>query len=291
MQPSVELGRADGEITLRQLIASLWRGKWLIISITLIFVALATAGALLTQKSYRTTVTLAPASDNAADGRLAALGSMAAQFGLGSLAGLAGSGNSKAAESIAVLESRALTERFIEDNALLPALFSEQWDATTSKWKLEGSSGAPTSWKGVERFQEIRNVRSDSRTGLVILTINWKDPVVAATWANGLVTLANETLRSKAIEESERNIAYLNAQAEKTAVMEGRQTIYKLLEGELNKVMLARGTNEYAFRVLDAAIAPEEAHSPRLAVWMIAAIAAGALLSSLLVLVKESLRH
>lgn len=288
MQPLVNDDRPPEEITLRHLFTSLWRGKWLIVSISFAFLALGTTATLLLPKTYRAAAVLAPSSDSGANGRLAALGSVASQFGLGSLADLAGSGNSKSAESIAVLESRALTERYIQDKVLIPVLFSSLWNAQTNRWKV-GPSKVPTLWKAVERFQEIRSVRSDSRTGLVVLTITWTDPKVAAAWANDLVKMTNESLRSKAIEESERSIAYLNDQAQKTAVMEGRQAIYKLLEGELNKVMLARGTDEYAFRILDPASAPERAYAPRLSVWIIASSAAGAFFGALLVLIRKSL--
>jgi uncharacterized protein involved in exopolysaccharide biosynthesis len=289
MHPSVN-DRPQDEISLRQLFTTLWRGKWLIVAIALVFVALGTTAALLMPKTYRATAILAPSSETGADGRLAAIGSIASQFGLGSLAGLAGSGDAKSAESIAVLQSGALTGRYIAENALLPALFSKQWDPRANRWKVNQAK-VPTPWKAVQRFQKIRGVRSDSRTGLVTLTITWTDPELAAAWANGLVKMTNESLRAKAIEESERNIAYLNDQAQKTAVVEGRQTIYKLLEGELNKVMLARGTNEYAFRVLDPAVAPEKPYAPRLTVWVIASFAAGAFFAALLVLIRQSLRQ
>jgi len=51
---------------------------------------------------------------------------------------------------------------------------------------------------------------TDPKTGLVTLSITWNDPNIAAKWANGLVRMANDYLRDQAIEESERNIAYLD---------------------------------------------------------------------------------
>jgi len=281
--------RLQDEITLRQLFASLWRSKWLIVFISLASVALGTTAALLIPKTYRATAILAPSSDTGTDGQLSTIGSLASQFGLSSLAGL-GAGGSKSAESAAVLESRALTQRYIKDNGLLPVLFSKLWDAKANRWKVESPNKVPTLWKGVERFQKLRGVRSDTRTGIVTLTVTWTDAKPAALWANGLVALVNESLRSKAIEESERNIAYLKDQAEQTAAVEGRQAIYKVLENELNKVMLARGRAEYAFKVLDPAVAPEKAYAPRLLVWIIASFAAGAFFASLLVLIRDSLR-
>jgi uncharacterized protein involved in exopolysaccharide biosynthesis len=88
--------------------------------------------------------------------------------------------------------------------------------------------------------------------------IRWKDPKLAAAWANGLVKAANSYLREKAIREAERDIAYLNEQVSKTNVVEAQRTIYSLLEQELNKEMIARGREEYALKVIDPAFAPEK---------------------------------
>ena len=68
---------------------------------------------------------------------------------------------------------------------------------------------------------------------------------MAAKWANGLVAMANQHLRSKALVESERNIAYLNDQAAKTDVVPVRQAIYSILQSEINKEMLARGADRW----------------------------------------------
>jgi hypothetical protein len=47
-------------------------------------------------------------------------------------------------------------------------------------------------------------------------------------WANELVRMTNDYLRDQAIQESERNIAYLNDQASKTDAVGAKQAIYAL---------------------------------------------------------------
>ena len=76
--------------------------------------------------------------------------------------------------------------------------------------------------------------------------------------ANGLVGLANELLRTRALEEAQRNIAYLNAQADRTNEVELRRAIFNLIESETKTLMLANGRTEYAFRVVDPAVPPED---------------------------------
>jgi uncharacterized protein involved in exopolysaccharide biosynthesis len=142
-------------------------------------------------------------------------------------------------------------------------------------------------WKGNEYFKKkVRSIVTDSKTGLVTLTIAWKDPRIAANWANGLVALTNDYLRKKAIEESERNIAYLNAQANKTDVVAVKQAIYTILQTEINKEMLARGSDEYAFKILDPAVAPEKPSTPTLAFMVVLAVFGSLALSVLIAFIR-----
>ncbi len=81
------------------------------------------------------------------------------------------------------------------------------------------------------------------------MEITWTNPEQAAAWANGLVAMTNDYLRSEAITEAQRNIDYLNQRAANTTLMPVKQVIYGILENEINKEMLARGTKEYALKV------------------------------------------
>ena len=45
------------------------------------------------------------------------------------------------------------------------------------------------------------SVDEDKKSGLITLSITWKDPQVAANWANDLVKQLNEQLREQAIDE------------------------------------------------------------------------------------------
>lgn len=182
--------------------------------------------------------------------------------GLSSLASLMPADQRKA-ESVAVLQSDGLTEQYLRDNDLLPVLYASTWDARARRWKVTDPDKVPTLWKANQYFKKkIRLVTVDARTGLVTLDITWKDSQTAARWANGLVKLTNEYLRKKAIDETDRNIAYLTAQAAATDAVGIKQAVYVLLQSEIEKAMLARGTEQYAFKVLDPAEAPEKPSFP-----------------------------
>jgi uncharacterized protein involved in exopolysaccharide biosynthesis len=282
---------ADDEISIREIIESLWNGRWFIASFVMAFTFAAGIAAWSTPKTYKATITISPVSDSSSS-QLSGLSGLASQFGgLAALAGVSVTGDSKKSESLAVLQSEALTETYIQKNNLLPVLYQNRWDAKNKKWKSANSTETPTMWQANILFKNsVRAVATDAKTGLVTLTISWNDPKIAAQWANDLVKMTNDFVRNKVIEQSERNIAYLNDQAAKTDAVGVQQAIYPILQAEINKVMLARGSNEYAFRVIDPAVTPEKPSSPLKRLWILVGMFSGFCISTLLVIARSALR-
>ena len=257
-----------------------WREYWqvlvehrkLIGIITAASTLLATATAFLLTPIYRAEVLLAPVSEE----RAGSLSSLAGQFGdLAALAGVnLGTNKDKTAESIAALKSRSLSVAFMEKENLKPILFPRKWSAETKKWKDQDD--VPTDWEAFEIFdKDIRLVNVDKKTGLVTLSIEWKDPVLAAKWANDLVKHVNIRLRNEAIEEAEKSVGYLEKQAAKTSAVEVQQAIYRLIEVQTKKQMLASTREEYAFAVIDPAVPPQNRIKPRRLVMMLFGFGAG----------------
>ncbi len=266
MRPSA----ADDEIRLREIIEAFWRHKML--GLVLILGSTAAVGltAFLVPKEYEASTTIEPTSEKSDSNQSGSLGSIGSN--LAALAGLSAGSDQKKTESVAVLQSATLSAKYIQDNNLMPILFAKRWDAVHSRWKVTDPDRMPTLWKANEYFRKsVRSVTTDSKTGLVTLTVTWTDPAVATVWANGLVQLANSFQRNAAIAESERDIAYLTAEAAKTDVLGIKQSIYSLLEREYNKAMLAKGNYEYAFKIIDRAIAPERPSYPNKLVWTLVA--------------------
>jgi len=109
----------------------------------------------------------------------------------------------------------------------------------------------------VQYFEKrVRRVSEDRKTGLVSLVIEWKDPEAAAEWANELASQINRQTRERALETASSNIAYLQSEMKATSVVSLQQAIGRLLESEMQQLMLARGNEEFAFRVIDRAMVP-----------------------------------
>ena len=252
----------EDEITLRDVVAEIRSSRTLAAILLAVFTLGGMAIGLLSQKEYTASTVLSPVTEDNS-GRLGGgLSALAGQFGgLASLAGISLNGNKAKDEAIAVMKSEMLTETYIRDQNLLPVLYPKLWNPVTHQWRTSDPDKIPTLWKANRYFDKtIRGITEDKK-GLVTLSIRWKDRRQAAQWANDLVKLTNSYLRNKAITEAERNIAYLNEEADKTSVVEVKKAIYTLLETEINRSMVARGREEYALKVLDPAFVPEKPSS------------------------------
>ena len=214
-----------------------------------IFGALAYAATFALTPVYRSTVVFAvDALDSDPLSR-------SGQGQLGGLAGLAGLNlgqSDRTQEVIAVLQSRDLAERFIDEKGLKPLFFAERWDAERMTWLADEKP--PTDEEAYLYFnQRVRSIAEDRRTGLVSLSITWRDPEAAAAWANELVALGNAQLRDRAIREAQRSLAFLERELERSAQVELRQSLYELMEAQKKQEMLANVREGFAFRLIDRA--------------------------------------
>ena len=116
---------------------------------------------------------------------------------------------------------------------------------------------APTSQGAYRKIKRAIAIERKPRTGLTIVKVRWKDPVVAAEWANALIADLNSALREMDIAEARKRIAYLNRALDETSVIPLRQSIYRLMEAEIRSIMIAETRTDYAFRVIDSAVPPE----------------------------------
>jgi uncharacterized protein involved in exopolysaccharide biosynthesis len=261
-------------------IASLWRvvrkAKYLILLSSVICGLLAIAYALIATPIYRAEVVITEAPNDKDMGGGSSLGNQLG--GLASLAGLDMANNPQEHEAQGVLNSRRLIEEFIKREGILPVLVSNK--------KKTG-----TMWFAVKRFKDrIVTIREDKRTNLTTVGIDWTDAKMAAEWANGFVALCNEIVRTRALNDSTRNIAYLTQQISQTNVVDMQRIIYNIIESEMRTVMLANGRAEYAFTVIDPAVPPELRKSPQRVIVVLVGFALGLMIGIMIAFMRERLK-
>jgi uncharacterized protein involved in exopolysaccharide biosynthesis len=259
---------------------------------------------------YLAETVLAPLSTGVDGQAIEGLGSSLG--GIASLVGLGGkNGASDIEQNIAVLRSRALVEHFVDHYQLAIVLFANRWDKGEGRWKKEvpnpikvqlsrllnslsgdtvgvrPSDGTPTPDEIYRAFDKVRTVNRDEKTGLVTLGMKWHDPIVAATWASEYAAVANNYIRAQKIGEAERSLKYLEEQIRQTSLTEMHDSLYKLVESETKQSMLANVREEFAFRIIDPATAPELRVSPKRAILLGIGLMGGFMLGLGIILVQN----
>ena len=264
------------EIDFLEIWRAVWLGKWLIVAIAAVFSVGGVAYALLAQEWFRVETTLSPV-----DARKSLSGSLAQLGGLASIAGINLPGGSEQ-EPLAVLKSNDFAKSFIQDLNLVEVL--------TEGRSLDGSP--PDVRDALVVFnQHVRSVSDDKRTKIVTLTVQWKDPKIAAYWANELVDRLNERMRTQALEEAQRNVSYLQREIASTSVVSLQQSMGRVLEGEMQKLMLARGNKEFAFKVIDRASPPKLRESPKRTLIVLLALFMGGAVGTVVVVLRYLMRR
>jgi uncharacterized protein involved in exopolysaccharide biosynthesis len=249
-------------ITLGDLWTAISAKKTTVLLLSVFLSIAAFGGSYLIKPTYKADVLLSPTKEE--EGLAGPKSGLSSAFGgLASLAGISANSSGATQESIATLNSRVLTDAFIREKSLMPLLFASKWDEKAGRWKATNVKKQPGLWDAERYFaKNIRTTIEDKKTGLVTLTVGWRDPLQAAEWANELVARANTMLRNKAAERSKRNLAYLQQQLEKTTVIDVRQSIDHLIENEIKTLTLAEGAEEYAFKIIDPAVVPRLPSAP-----------------------------
>ena len=298
----------DDEIDLRELFAVIWQGKWLIIAITAVFAIASVGLALYLPNIYKSEALLAPASEEQGGG----LSALASQFGgLASLAGvnLGGKGGiDKTQLAIEVLKSRQFTSEFIQKHNILTDLMAaKKWDRDTDKiiydselyneqtntWVRDVEppfKPEPSMQEAYKEFSKIFVANKDKESGMVTISVDHLSPTVAQQWATWLIQDINKVMKDRDVAEAHRSTEFLNQQIALTNVADIKTVLYKLIEEQAKTIMFAEVRDEYVFKTIDPALAPEEKAKPKRALICVLGTMLGGMLGVMLVLVRHFMR-
>lgn len=297
---------ADDEIDLRELVATLWRGKWIIVAFTFVFAAGSVIYALSLPNIYKAEAVLAPSEENSGGG----LAAMAGQLGgLASLAGvnLGGGDANKTTIALEILQSRAFLTEFVEKHDILPEIMAvkawnpkqgivfdeEVYDVENDNWLRLNDSGSepqPSSWEFVSHIKtNLLQVSTDAESGFTKLSIQHQSPEFAKQLVDMLVRDINNKMRERDISEAKRSLDYLNKELKQTSLSNMQQVFFELIEKQTQTMMLANVRPEYIFQTIDPAIVPEQKDRPRRSLIVIVVTMLGGLLGLLVVLIRSAI--
>ncbi|HVY23384.1 MAG TPA: Wzz/FepE/Etk N-terminal domain-containing protein [Steroidobacteraceae bacterium] len=292
----------EDEIDLRELISVLWLRKWFIAGVTAVFAVVSVLVAFWLPSQYTATIVVAPVSSSN-------LNSIASQ--LGGLAALAGIslGNGQEDESQTAMQSMQswdFIDKFIKDNKLQVDVFAvDGWDRETNTLEIDsslydvkqkkwvrtpprGKTIEPTSWELFHEFSKHLDVSQDKKTGLISVSIEYYSPLVAKQWVDMYVAAINEHMRQRKLDESSKNIEYLQDQINKTSIAQMQEVLYQLMENEIKNKMVAAASPQYEFATVSEAMVPEERSAPKRILIIVFSTLFGFMLAAAWVLVRNS---
>ena len=231
--------------------------------------------------------------------------------GLASLAGVSLPGGEEASRAqlgMALMTSRGFIGDFVERRAILAELMAvdswdlrtdqvsydpELYDPTTGEWVREVEAPfepEPSLLEAHEAFKEILSVSQDKQTGYVTVSIDHKSPTLAAQWVNWLIEDVNSAVKAQDVAEAEKSIEYLREQVTNTSLADLQAVFFDLIQSQTETVMLAEVRQEYVFKTIDPAVAPEEKSKPSRALICVLGTLLGGMLGVVIVLIRRYAR-
>jgi len=294
----------ESEVDLLELVRVIWRGKWIVILFAGVFSVASVFYALSLPNKYKSFAVLAP-SDSSSGGGLADIAGQ-----LGGVAALAGfsipsGGSDKSAEALHVLQSWSFIEEFIQEQNIAPEVFAavgwnvdtrelvfapEVYDPVAGVWKRnppKHKNAEPSSWELYNVFREFLAVEDDLTSGFKTLSIEYYSPDRAQEWLALLVNKLNQRFKEAEIKEAEKNIEFLKSQIGETSLASMQQIFFGLIEDQTKSLMLAKGTEEFVFKVVSEPRVPEDKSSPKRALICIVSFIVGTMLGLVVVLIAN----
>ena len=267
----------DSGLSLLDLTRIIWLKKYLVIFITIFSGIFSVFYALSIPNIYTSTSVLVPAgSDDSLSSKLGAFSG---------LAGLAGvslpKGSDKTPEALARINSYDFfVNEFLPEIKLENLMAVKKWDYTSrkifydnklydeknGKWirKVKLPRKAKPSYQEAYKVYREQTINSsqDPKTSFVSISINHKSPDIAKKWLDIIIKKINQHMKIIDKSLAENSIAFLNNAANETNITQIKVVISKLLEDQMQDLMLTEATDNYVFSPITSPISPERKSKP-----------------------------
>lgn len=272
----METNNYRDEIDLKELFKEIWLKKYVILIFTAISSIISIYYSLSIPNFYTSSALLAPISKDE---------SLSTQLGqYSSIANLAGIGlgsdvNTKNQEAIERIQSyNFFKNQFLPYIKLENLMAVDEWipeknkiiyedkifDSDTSKWVIskDGLKSQEPSYQ--DAYFVYKNIIDIiSARGFVTISIQHQSPHIAKKWVDLIVLNINESMRLLDINSAKKSIDFLNDLSSKTNVQSIKEVILKLLETQMQTLMLASSNDAYVFKIIDSPIVPEKKSGPQ----------------------------
>ena len=294
---------SNDEINLKDLFNIILNKKLIIISIPSFAAVLSVVVALLLPNIYTSSSLLAPTSQD--ESLSSNLG------GLSGLAGLAGvnlPAGSVSDSQIAVkrIESLEFFSKYFLPNIKIENLMAvKEWkpqdnkltyykswyDSESDKWVRKASypkKTIPSAQESFKEYKKLMSINQDEESGLVSISIKHKSPIIAKKWMDIIIFNINKNMREIDKKDAENSIAFLSQSSKSTSIQSIKEVTSKLLEAQMQTLMLASTDDDYVFKTINSPIVPEEKSSPNRPLICIMGSILGFIMSMVIVLIMHA---
>ena len=299
---------ADDEIDLRELFVELWRGKWLILFISCVSLALASFYLNGAVRKHTVSMTFKPVLEESSGPNLAGLG------GLASLAGvsLPQSGSGDFATYRTLLRSQEVAERVIATTELLPEIFKNEWDAQNAQFRepsrgvlRQSLSGLKSVLTGDEKgdyiapnpqrlsifVEDTFALTLDKETGFLTVSAESDDPELIVALIIAATEATDELMKERYIINAEQTLQFYQSKILTSRSREHREALAKLISAEDQKLMLTSEGRHFVAEPLTRATISMAPTSPKSVLVLALALMLGGCVGAAFVLIRSAVRN
>jgi uncharacterized protein involved in exopolysaccharide biosynthesis len=289
----------DETIDIKELFFALWERKILITTITAFFAVVSVVYALSIPNIYSSKAILAPASESSSlSSKLGGLSAFAGMAGVN----LPSDSSDPSVEAIERITSFDFFSLHVLPNIKIENLMAvkswsrssnilsydeETFDVNSKKWirKVKPpKSIIPSEQEAYRSFKKIISVTVNKKNDYVNISINHKSPYVAKRWLDLVILNINESMRAEKKKIVESSIDFLNERSVTTNINTIKDGIVKLLENQIQSLMMISASKDYVFKIIDSPQVPELKFSPNRPIICITITFLGGILSVILAL-------
>jgi len=276
MQEERNINYSD-EVSISQIISIILKKKTFI----LVFTAIAAIGSVFYSLSLRNIYTSSAilATSQESESISSALASYSALVDMAGI-NLSSPVENRSYEALERIKSLDFFSYYFLPNINLQDIFAvDSWDqkSNTLKYneKLFDSSKnnwirkvnfplqkIPSNQEAYEHYKNILSINEDKKTGFVKLSISHPSPYIAKEWTDIIILQINESMKEIDKKESINSINFIEEQLETTKLAELRNALSKMLEKQIQVLMLTSASEGYVFKVISSPVAPERKSKP-----------------------------
>ncbi len=181
-------------------------------------------------------------------------------------------------ESIEILKSLAFFDILINEDVTIGLMATKGWsqksntliidkskyDISSNKWKKLKNDQTKPSLQDVHiEYLNTINILRDKSTNIITITATHYSPYFARDLLKDLIFNINETSRNDDIRNAEESIEYLYLQVESTEYIEVKNLLLNLIQEQVQKIMIAKSTPEYVFKIIEPPFVSEYKSGPQ----------------------------